>query len=195
VAWSLADAVTWPIDDAAIRLRISDKLAARLPALTRHVSRRLVGQPAGARQRRWLLTRLVAAGYAAQDRADWAYIERFFAPDVVARFGEGIPFDVERLTTGWEGWRASLERIFDTSLFQSRPHTVVDFGGQLFGACVEMRMMGQASGIAATEDLFSIYESRDGVVVRQWVTSSADELDGWLAERRAELGLSATDGR
>ncbi len=78
VAASLADGVVYPIDGEGLRLRMSDRFVARIPALFQRLSNRLMAEPAGSPRRRWLISRALAAGFAALDKRDWDYLERVY---------------------------------------------------------------------------------------------------------------------
>jgi hypothetical protein len=187
-----ADAVRWPIDAEQIRLRLSDRLAQRLPALQRRLAPRLIADPAGSRLRRWLFTRSVTAGWAAFDGQDWDYLERIYEPGVEMTMTADMFIDTEGTFVGWPATRALLERAWDGfNSSDQRPTEIIDPGGRHFIARVDARATGEYSGIEFQREMVNLYEFGDsGLVARQWTGNDPAGVAALLAERRLEEGAN-----
>jgi hypothetical protein len=183
--WSLADAVTWPVDATNARVRLGDRAATRLPAVARRVWPRVEREPAGSRLRRRLIERLLPAGFAALNAGDWDYIARLYDPEMVGRSGTGVPPDLPALAPDWASWREGCERAIAQSGLSWTPEVLIDAGGDLIGAQIRTHLTGSASGISASMTFTAMYAVREGRVVRQWMTTDDAELAAWVEEFRA----------
>jgi hypothetical protein len=183
---TLADAVRWPLDADEFRLRLSDRAVARLPAVATRLWRTAIEQPPGSRLRRWLVTRVLTAGWAAYDAKDWDFLGQFYAPDVVATVSGDVLFDWGT-TRGWAETQARLEQTYDAVVGETRPFEVIDPGGPFAAVRLDTEFTGQASGISLKREITVIYEiGAGGRVVRQLTSPDPDEIDAWL--RSAEGG-------
>ena len=188
VVTSFDEAVSWEIDPEDARLRMTDRVAARLPEVVRVVWRRASSEPAGSRLRRRFLSRVLRAGWAATDRRDWEYVARLYDPEVEVHWGNSF-IDVPDHTHGWTGLKEALERVYEAfETTEQSPREAIDFGGPFFGVRLGTDLIGQGSGITLQEESFALYEVGDGVCVRQWYSPEQEEIEAWLSERAAELG-------
>ena len=193
MAPTLADAVRWPLDADEIRLRLTDRTVARLPAVTRRVWRTAREQPAGSRLRRWLLNRVLTSGWAALDRKDWDLLEAFYDPDVVVVTGEGIPLDWGT-THGWAETRTRFDQFYEVAFSNWRPSEALDLGGPFVAVRVDGTVTGLSTGIALSQKLTYVYEiGNEGRVVRQWGSSNPGEIEAWLAEGGATSSRSSIE--
>jgi hypothetical protein len=188
-AWTLAEAVTWRIDAADPRLRLSDRAMLRLPAVMRRIWPRVERAPAGSPLRRRLLERVMVAGWGAMTAKRVDDAARFVDEDIVLVSGsDAALLDFAPVTRGRAAWCAANRRVFeDTASVHWTPEELIDLGGARFGVRVRVDVTGRSSGIGGTILLTTVYEARDGRAVRQWITTDDAEIDAWLAERRAEL--------
>jgi hypothetical protein len=163
-------------------VRMSDRAVARLPAVAARLWRTVTEQPPGSRLRRWLLTRILTAGWAAFDAEDWDFLGQFYDPDVVATIsGEGMIFDWGT-THGWAETQARLEETYDAMWGETRPFEVIDLGGRFAGNRLIATLTGESSGISTSRELTVIYEiGAGGRVVRQLTSPDPDEIDGWVS--------------
>jgi hypothetical protein len=188
VATTFEEAVSWEIDPADSRMRVTDRLAARLPELLRRVWHRAEAEPAGSRLRRKLLSRGQQAGWAAIDRRDWEYLRRIYDPDVELRWGEGKFIDVGEYDRGWPSVQKTLESVYEAFDTTQAPREIIDFGGPFHAVRVGTDVTGPSSGIKLYQELILLYEINAGLCVRQWSSSDREEIQGWLTERVAALG-------
>ena len=167
---------------------MSDRLVSRLPAVARRVGGRATAEPRGSRLRRWLLTRVLLAGWAALDDGDLDHLARFYSPDIEMT----ILVDLFDLSGKHSGWPA-MERFFTGSLaawrFQTEIREVIDLGGPFVAMSTVQTVTGHASRIPFQLDFLYLYELSGGVCVRQWIVADEAEGERVLAQR---LG---TDGR
>jgi hypothetical protein len=189
VVTSFDEAVSWEIDPADVRVRLSDRLAARLPEMSRLAWGRMKNEPAGSRMRGWMLCRLHKAAWAAMDRRDYGYVENFYDPEVEVIWGDQAFIDVDTHTHGWDALRKGFETIYETIDSMQTPLEVIDFGGPFHAARISNDLIGPGSGISLQAQMFCLDEQRDpGRVVRQWASSERKQIEAWLAERVAALG-------
>jgi ketosteroid isomerase-like protein len=184
-----ADAVRWPIDADGSRLRVSDRLVSRMPALQQRLAPRLLADPAGSRTRRWVLTRAVTAGFAATDRGDWAYLERIYEPDVVLRVAPETAPDLPATAEGFDAVRAVIETIYEImATADTRPLEIIDLGGSHFVALNQVQGEGSYSGLEMNRAVVNVYEiSTRGKAARQWSCVELATAERFYAERLAEL--------
>jgi hypothetical protein len=184
-----AEAVRWPIDAEQIRLRMSDRLVARLPGLTRRLAPRFLAEPAGSRARRWIVERALLAGFAAFDADDWDYLRRVYEPDVVYRPADDVLPDLPSRAEGFEAVRAMIDAVRDVvHALDTRPVEIVDLGGPHFAALVEHGAAGASSGISVTGRFVYLYEmSEAGRVARQWFATDPANAEAFYHERLADL--------
>ena len=177
-------AVSWPIDAAAVRLRLSDRLMQRLPALTRRVAPRVLAESPGSRGRRWIFTRALAAGWGAFDRRDWAYIERMYEPDGLMLTADDVFIDLPPRADGWMEVRHYQETLLEGFReSDARPVEIIDPGGRYIAARVEASFEGAYTGLKVRRALVTLYElSDEGLVARQWVANDVDALARFLAD-------------
>jgi hypothetical protein len=177
--------VRWPIDADAVRMRLSDKLAARLPALGERLAPRLLAEPAGSRRRRWVLTRGLTAGFAATDRGDWDYLKRIYEPDVSLRIGPDVAPDAPELAESFSALRSALEQFYEiTANADSRPVEIIDLGGPHFVGRIQFTSKGAYSGLAMNRQMFNLYElSARGRASRQWLCLDLETAEEFYAER------------
>jgi hypothetical protein len=170
------NAVRWPVDAAELRLRMTDRFVARLPTVMGRIGDRVSELPAGSRQRRWLLTRSLAAGWAATSQADWDYLERIYDAGVVTRIGHGVPIDFPQRMTAWRETKAMLEEFHQVIReVDFRPVEALDPGGPFLGCRIEVHMRGRASGITVSQGTVCIYELKAGRIMRQWMGGTLEQ--------------------
>jgi hypothetical protein len=161
--------VRWAVDGAEARVRITDRMMQRLPALTRRLGERLVNDPAGSRLRRVMLTRGATVGWAAYDKSNWDYIGNLYAPDAVVTYFDGIFPDGPFVAHGWPEIRQSLEESAEVlRISDQRVTEIVDYGGRFFGAAMTGAFVFDGSGIAMERPIFNAYRVGEGVVTHQW---------------------------
>lgn len=182
---SFTGAPRWPIDQNDVRLRMSDRLVSRLPSIGRKVGDRLVAEPRGSRLRRWLLTRLFLAGWAASDQSDLDYLGRLYTPDAQLN----ILVDLMDLSGTHSGWPA-MERFFRNtwSVFgtQTEIQEVIDLGGPFVALSTKLSLTGQTSGITVDQGYIFIYELDDGRCARQWAVANGADGERVLTQRLAQ---------
>jgi hypothetical protein len=191
---TLAGAVRWPIDRAAVRLRMSDRVVSHLPGIMQRTWEWVEGERAGSRMRRWLLTRALTAGWGALDRLDFEYLGRYYDPEVTLVYGKGMPMDVAPLVHGWTDVCRELERMYEVWIGDQQPLEVIDVGGAFMAARVELSLTGTASGIEMKRDTVILYEISRGKVLRQWNSTDDAEIEEWLAARLSELAQPSGGG-
>lgn len=184
-----ADAVRWPIDADAVRLRLSDKLIARLPAITQRLAPRLLADPAGSRARRWALNRAVIAGFAAADSLDWDYLERIYEPDVRLRMTPEIGPDLPALSQGFAALRSVLESIYEImDNADSGPVEIIDPGGPHFVVRLQWTSKGVYSGLPMDRQMLNLYElTATAKIGLQWTCMELETAAAFFTERLAEL--------
>ena len=193
----LGDGVRVPVDVADIRLRLTDRIAVRLPGITRALAPRLIAAPAGSRLRIALMSRVLTAGWAACDSKDWAFLERLYAPDVVWHAAPDFLPDVSEPVVGRSAVFGFLDETWETMGWSDcAPAEIIDPGGPFMAACVQVRATGRVSGIAMNRDTVQLYEmTPDGVVGRQWSSNTFEEAAAFLDERLEERAQDPSSDR
>jgi hypothetical protein len=190
---SFAGAPRWTIDHADARLRTTDRMISRLPAIARRVSTRALAEPPASRLRHWLLTRTTLAGWAALDDGDLDYLARIYSPDVELT----VLIDLFDLSGTHRGWPA-MERFFTGGLFalgmETKIREVIDLGGPFFAVAVSQTVTGRTSGIPSQVESVNLYEIGGGVCVRQWMVTDEAEGERVLAQRLGADGFSGEGG-
>jgi hypothetical protein len=183
---SFIDAPRWPIDQGAIRLRMSDRAFARLPTVMARVGDRLAASPQGSKLRRSVLTRALVAGFGAHDRRDLTYLQRMYSPAIrfesrLDRFEllhgvyEGWPEVVGYLQAYWE-----VAATVETQLLEA-----IDVGGPFFATRLDVKTTGDFSGLEMGVDAVVLYEFDRGRVGFQWSVSDEDTAERIVADRLA----------
>jgi hypothetical protein len=184
-----ADAVRWPVDAHEVRLRLGDKLAARLPVIARRVAPRLLAEPAGSRGRRWLLTRGLTAGFAAADGGDWDYLERIYEPGISLTMHPEVAPDLPARSEGFAAFRSVLESIYEIMAnADSNPVEIIDLGGAHFVARNQWASEGVYSGLEMNRRMVQLYEmTENGRIGLQWTCVDLETAEELYAERLADL--------
>ncbi len=186
---SFIGAPRWPIDQQAIRLRMSDRAAARLPTVMARVGDRMATSPQGSKLRRSFLTRALVAGFAAHDQRDMPYLHRVYAPDVHLEVRLDQFELLDGMYEGWDGITRFVHAYSEVSAtIESTLLEAIDVGGLFFAARVNMHLTGGFSGLEMTNPAVLLYEFNQGHVGRQWIVSDEDTAERIVAER---LVLSA----
>ncbi len=189
-ALAFDDAVCSPIEVDELRLRVTDRVASRLPVIARTLRPRLIAAPAGSKLRTALLTRMMIAGFAGIDQRDWSYMQRIYAPEMVWRAVPGFWLDAPEHAVGWPAVQVRLASFLDAfGDTDFRPVEFLDLGGPFFGVRVATNLKGRYSGIVVTNEAFYVYElGAAGVAVRQWAANTRAEAAAFYEQRLAENG-------
>jgi hypothetical protein len=182
----LAGAVRTPVDAAAVRRRMSDRMVQRVPAVATRLARRVLADEPGGRLRTQVLVRSLTAAWAAWDRDDWDYLARLNEPDIVMTVGEGIWPDYPPRVDGWDALRQLMEQSQEGfRLNEAWPIEIIDVGGPHVIATVRSRIEGEYSGLELTRDISIGYEiSPRGRVARQCVAEDLADVTAWIAARQ-----------
>jgi hypothetical protein len=181
---SFIGAPRWPIDQQSIRLRLSDRAFARLPAVMARVWDRLAVSPRGSKLRRSLLTRALVAGFVAHDQRDLAYLQRVYSPAL--RYDVRLDqFELlDGVYDGWDGLVRFLHAYWEiAATLDTRLLEAIDLGGPFFAARMDLRLTGDFSGLEMGADVLNLYEFDRGQVSRQWLVADEEEAERIVAQR------------
>jgi ketosteroid isomerase-like protein len=162
---------------------VDERIVVRFPALARPLRAAWWRLPRHSRLRRVILVRLVRRAYAAANRRDFDLLLTNLDASIEFR-AEGItrPPDFDALFHGHHGyreaWRVLLEAFEDARL---DPQELLDLGDRWL-VTVDFNGHGAGSGVPFNQQLFQVFTSRRGLIVRQ-----DDFLDH--AEALKSLGL------
>ena len=168
-----SDIVRIPVEPATRpRRTIDERIILRAPILLRVLYRALARRGNRSRLRRAVLVQSQLAGWEAQNRQDWDI-------NLIA-FHEGYEFTFEGpelkmgpdIGTRHVGRSEMVEmmgqwrEVFEVLRFE--PLEVLDPGGSRFGVRVRQRGRSRA-GLEVSQELWSVYWLRDGLIERQSV--------------------------
>lgn len=160
--------------EAASRPRrsLDERVFLRAPRLLQIIYRRLTRRGPHSRLRRTVLVQSQLAGWEATNREDWDVNLLAFHPDYQFTFEGDDPKmgpDIGTRHIGRAGvvemmdtWRAGFEEL------RFEPREVLDPGWNRFGARIEQFGRG-SSGIEVSQQLWSVYWLRDGLIARQTI--------------------------
>ncbi len=184
-----AEAPRWAIDAAAIRLRLTDRVVARTPALQRRLGPRLLTEPAGSTLRRRLLTRALTAGWAATEQRNYAVLESLYSPDFEGYFSPEVNVDFPEHVSGWPAFQRLLDGVFEA--WVAADYTlveIIDPGGPFVVNRARISGEGRFTSIELGFEIATLYELDEVARCRrQWMTTGLDALGDFYTERRAQL--------
>ena len=170
----LADIERIPVTPASRpRRTIDERIFVRWPRLLQGIYRHLSRRDSTSRLRRAVLVKSQLAGWEAQNREDWDVNLMAFHPDYEFTFEGDAPkmgIDIGTRHIGRDDVEAMMgtwRDAFDDLRFE--PREVLDPGGDRFGVRVVQSGRGRIVGVEVSQELWSIYWLRDGLIARQTV--------------------------
>ena len=163
------------------RRTLLERLVMAAPPLGRVLLSRVTRLPAGTRLRRWVLTRFVCDGLAANNRSDYNALRSLLHPELELRVSAddpgGLGVDLQPLYTGPDGYVEASE-VWKSSFsdFHWDIREVLDPGGKRFAALTQMVGRGAGSGVEVSMPLYNLWEIEDGMLRRQWTFGGEDAL-------------------
>ena len=147
---------------------IDERVYVRAPAVYRAGVRLFAGLPRRSRIRRALLRRTIVRAYAAGNRHDFDLLLLSHHPEHEYRPSRDLmPPDMDPVLRGHDGymevWRYWLGAFDD---IRWEPEEILDFGDR-FLVVTQQSGTGSGSGLKLSEEVFQVFELRDGLVVRQ----------------------------
>jgi ketosteroid isomerase-like protein len=157
------------LSERAARTRsIDERVYLRAPALYRNGVRFFTRVPQSSRLRRAILARTIVRAYAAGNRRDFDLLLLTHHPDHQYRPARNLmPPDMETVLRGsdgylevWGYWLGAFDDI------RWEPREILDFGNR-FLVVTTQSGTGSGSGLKLSEEVFQVFELRDGLVFRQ----------------------------
>jgi ketosteroid isomerase-like protein len=155
-----------PVPETRRHRTLDERLFVRFPALARWLSAAWTRLPRDSRLRRAIFVRSLRQVYAAVNRRDFDLLLVALDPGIELHRVE-VFLDVSGTFHGHDGymevWRRGLESFEDMRL---DPEELLDLGDRWL-VTVRYSGHGTGSGVAFSQQLFSLITTRRGLVVRQ----------------------------